>query len=124
VQVVRLYGCYRRPTSRASATGECKLPFAYDRCTSSDAYRIGDQQLCWNRQVRTDLPDAAVWEDVHRLLSEPERVQSAGERRLRGSEPESSQEVEHLSKVVANVKKNDFPIDRCLRGGVARPVGI
>jgi site-specific DNA recombinase len=99
------YGCYGKPTSRASAKGEGRVPYAYYRCTGSDGYRFGGQRLCWNKQVRTDLLDAAVWEDVHRLLSEPERVRSEYERRLRGAEAGPSQDVEHLGKLVNNVKK-------------------
>jgi site-specific DNA recombinase len=99
------YGCYGKPTSRASAKGKGKVPYAYYRCTGSDAYRFGGQRLCWNKQVRTDLLDAAVWEDVRRLLSEPERVRGEYERRLRGAETGPSQEVEHLSKLVSNVKR-------------------
>jgi site-specific DNA recombinase len=99
------YGCYGKPTSRASAKGKGKVPYAYYRCTGSDAYRFGGQRLCWNKQVRTDLLDAAVWEDVRRLLSEPERVRGEYERRLRGAETGPSQEVEHLSKLMSNVKR-------------------
>jgi hypothetical protein len=43
--------------SRAAAKG--KVPYAYYRCTGSDAYRFGGQRLCWNKQVRTDLLDGA-----------------------------------------------------------------
>ncbi|MBV8678789.1 MAG: recombinase family protein [Planctomycetaceae bacterium] len=97
------YGCYGKPTSRASAKG--KVPYAYYRCTGSDAYRFGGQRLCWNKQVRTDMLDAAVWEDVRCLLSEPERVRKEYERRLQGSETGPNQEVQHLGKLVSNVKK-------------------
>src|SRR5215470_103334 len=78
------YGCYGKPTSRASAKG--KVPYAYYRCTGSDAYRFGGQRLRWNKQIRTDVLDAAVWEDVRRLLSEPERIRAEYERRRRGRE--------------------------------------
>src|SRR5262249_36344254 len=47
------YGCYGKPTARASARG--RVPYAYYRCTGSDAYRFGGQRLCWNKQVRTDM---------------------------------------------------------------------
>ena len=97
------YGCYGKPTSRASARG--KVPYAYYRCTGSDAYRFGGQRLCWNKQIRTDMLDDAVWEDVRCVLSEPERVRREYERRLRGAETGPSQEVEHLGKLVGNVKK-------------------
>jgi site-specific DNA recombinase len=97
------YGCYGKPTSRASAKG--KVPYAYYRCTASDAYRFGGQRLCWNKQVRTDVLDAAVWDDVRQLLSEPERVRAEYERRLQGTETGPSHEVEHLNKQVKNLKK-------------------
>ena len=99
------YGCYGKPTSRASAKGKGKVPYAYYRCTGSDAYRFGGQRLCWNKQIRTDMLDAAVWEDVRGLLSEPERVRREYERRLRGAETGPGQEVEHLGKLVSNLKK-------------------
>src|SRR6516164_1902924 len=99
------YGCYGKPTSRASAKGRGRVPYAYYRCTGSDAYRFGGQRLCWNKQVRTDMLDAAVWEDVRRLLSEPERVRKEYERRLQGSETGPNREVQHLDKMVSNVKQ-------------------
>src|SRR3954447_11172255 len=95
----------RSHPSRASAKGQDKVPYAYYRCTGSDAYRFGGQRLCWNKQIRTDMLDAAVWEDVRRLLSEPERVRKEYERRLQGSETGPNQEVQHLAKLASNVKK-------------------
>jgi site-specific DNA recombinase len=97
------YGCYGKPVSRASAKG--KVPYAYYRCTGSDAYRFGGQRPCWNKQVRTDALDAAVWEDVRHLLSEPERVRAEYQRRLQGREGGPGREAEHLNKLIANVKK-------------------
>src|SRR3954452_25122788 len=58
------YGCYGKPTSRAASKGQDRVPYAYYRCTGSDAYRFGGQRLCWNKQVRTDKLDSAVWGDV------------------------------------------------------------
>ena len=49
--------------------------------------------------------DAAVWEDVRQLLSEPERVRAEYERRLQGPETGPSREVEHIDKLISNVKK-------------------
>jgi site-specific DNA recombinase len=97
------YGCYGKPTSRAAAKG--KVPYAYYRCTGSDAYRFGGLRLCWNKQVRTDVLDAAVWEDVRQLLSEPERVRAEYERRLQRPETGAVREVKHLSNMIGNVKK-------------------
>ena len=84
------YGCYGKPTSRASAKGKDKVPYAYYRCTGSDAYRFGGQRLCWNKQIRTDMLDAAVWEDVRRPLvragAGPEGVRTATPRCGDGAE--------------------------------------
>src|SRR3954463_1733859 len=99
------YGCYGKPTSRAASEGEGRVRYAYYRCTGSDAYRFGGQRLCWNKQIRTDMLDGAVWDDVRGLLSEPERVRGEYERRLQGARTGPSQELEHLGKLVSNVKR-------------------
>src|SRR3954454_15749186 len=99
------YGWYGKPPSRAGSAGKGRVPYAYYRCTGSDAYRFGGQRLCWNKQIRTDILDAAVWDDVRGLLTEPERVRGEYERRLQGAQTGPGQEVEHLSNLVSNVKK-------------------
>src|SRR4051794_15953990 len=99
------YGCYGKPTSRAASKGQGRVPYAYYRCTGSDAYRFGGRRLCWNKQIRTDILDAAVWEDVRGLLSEPERVREEYERRLQGAQGGRDQEVEHLGKSINKVKR-------------------
>jgi site-specific DNA recombinase len=98
------YACYGKPVSRASAKG--KTSYAYYRCTGSDAYRFGGQRQCWNKQVRTDLLDAAVWEDVRSLLSEPGRVRAEYERRLRGERSGEGHEASQLSKLIKQVKRS------------------
>jgi site-specific DNA recombinase len=56
--------------------------YAYYRCIGSDAYRFGGVRLCWNKQLRTDLVEQAVWEEVCRLLEHPERLEQEYRRRL------------------------------------------
>jgi site-specific DNA recombinase len=97
------YGCYGKRVSRAAAKGQ--VPYAYYRCTGSDAYRFGGQRLCGNKPVRTDVLDAAVWDDVRQLLSEPERVRAEYERRLQGAGTDPSHETEHINKMINNLKK-------------------
>jgi site-specific DNA recombinase len=98
------YGCYGKPTSRASAKG--RIPYAYYRCTGSDAYRFGGQRLCWNKQVRTDLLDAAVWADVRDLLSEPERIRLEYERRRQQPKSDDGREVDQVTKLINQVKRS------------------
>jgi site-specific DNA recombinase len=97
------YGCYGKPVSRVSAHGRAR--YAYYRCTGSDAYRFGGQRLCGNKPVRTDVLDAAVWEDVRQLLSEPERVRAESERRRRRPETGPGREVDQLNKLINNLKR-------------------
>jgi site-specific DNA recombinase len=98
------YGCYGKPTSRASAKG--RVPYAYYRCTGSDAYRFGGQRICWNKQVRTDILDAAVWEDVRSLLSEPDRIRAEYQRRQKTTKHGHGHEVDQLAKLISQVKKS------------------
>jgi Group II intron, maturase-specific domain len=69
------------PTA-TSARKQHERSYAYYRCIGSDAYRFGGVRLCWNKQLRTDLVDEAVWEEVCRLLSHPERLEQEYRRRL------------------------------------------
>jgi site-specific DNA recombinase len=96
------YGCYSKPVSRTSAKG--KIRYAYYHCTGSDAYRFGGQRLCWNKQIRTDILDASVWNDVSQLLSEPERVRAEYQRRLERSGTNQSHELEHINKVINSTR--------------------
>ena len=52
------------------------------RCLGTDAYRFGGERLCQNTQVRTDLLDLAVWQEVCTLLAHPERLAEEYRRRL------------------------------------------
>jgi site-specific DNA recombinase len=65
-----------------SARKQHERSYAYDRCIGSDAYRFGGVRLCWTKQLRTDLVDEAVWEEVCRLLEHPERLEQEYRRRL------------------------------------------
>ena len=75
------YALYGKPVSRASAKGK-KRTYAYYRCIGTDAYRFGGQRICHNKQVRTDLLEQAVWEDVCSLLAQPHQLEQEYQRRL------------------------------------------
>ncbi len=83
------YSYYGKPIGRSLAK-KMKRHYAYYRCLGSDGYRYGGQRQCDNKQVRTDLLEAAVWEDVAALLSDPDRVRGEYERRLAGGEENNS----------------------------------
>ena len=64
---------YGKPISPSARKGHTRS-YAYYRCIGSDAYRFGGERLCWNKQLRTDLVDEAVWQEVCRLLEDPTRL--------------------------------------------------
>ena len=82
-----------------------KRDYAYYRCVGTDAYRFGGHRICWNQQVRTDLLDAAVWEDVRALLADPERIRVESERRLDRKDSGESREAKQLAALIQRVKR-------------------
>jgi site-specific DNA recombinase len=75
------YAYYGKPISLSAGKGK-RRSYAYYRCTGTDAYRFGGQRVCDNKQVRTDLLEEAVWQDVRLLLTDPQRVEKEYKRRL------------------------------------------
>ena len=45
--------------------------------------RQGFERICWNKELRMDQTDVAVWQEVCRLLEEPERLQQEYRQRLK-----------------------------------------
>lgn len=98
------YGYYGKIHNRKSAgTG---VRYGYYRCTGSDGHRFGGQRLCPNKQVRTDLLDAAVWKDVRCLLSEPERIRDEYQRRCSKTSRDGARAVAQVAKLINQVKKS------------------
>jgi site-specific DNA recombinase len=99
------YGKRLRPSARKGKP----RAYAYYRCLGTDAYRFGGERLCQNTQVRTDLLDLAVWQEVCTVLTPPERLAEEYRRRL---QPEARAKRTPLATVKAQISK--------LRQGVAR----
>jgi site-specific DNA recombinase len=74
------YAYYGKAISPSSRKGHPRA-YAYYRCLGTDAYRFGGQRICPNTQVRTDLVEVAVWEEVCRLLAQPQRLEQEYRRR-------------------------------------------
>jgi site-specific DNA recombinase len=75
------YAFYGKPIRNKAAKGHTRM-YAYYRCLGTDAYRFGGERVCANPQVRTDLLDLAVWQEVCALLAHPERLAEEYRRRL------------------------------------------
>jgi site-specific DNA recombinase len=56
---------------------------AYYRCAGAmNIPRHDFQRVCWNKELRMDQTDAAVWQEVCRLLEEPQRLEQEYRQRL------------------------------------------
>jgi site-specific DNA recombinase len=75
------YAYYGKRLSPSARTGHPRA-YAYYRCLGTDAYRFGGERVCPNTQVRTDLLDLAVWQEVCALLAHPERLAEEHRRRV------------------------------------------
>jgi len=102
------YALYGKRLSPSARKGKSRAYASY-RCLGTDAYRFGGERLCQNTQVRTDLLDLAVWQEVCTLLAHPERLAEEYRRRL---QPGTRTKRTPLSTVESQISK--------LRQGVAR----
>jgi len=102
------YAFYGKRLSPSARKGKPRA-YAYYRCLGTDAHRFGGERLCQNTQVRTDLLDLVVWQEVCTLLAHPERLAEEYRRRL---QPETRAQRTPLATVEAQSSK--------LRQGVAR----
>jgi site-specific DNA recombinase len=70
------YGLYRTSTKTS------KRQILYYRCLGSDRYRHLRGPVCQCRPIRQDYLDELVWQEVMRLLNEPELVRAEIDRRI------------------------------------------
>src|SRR5438132_3826931 len=95
------YAFYGKRQSPSARKGKPRA-YAYYRCLGTDAYRFGGERLCQNTQVRTDLLDLAVWQEVCTLLAHPERLAEEYRRRL---QPGTRTKRTPLSTVESQISK-------------------
>lgn len=103
------YAYYGKAVRQKTDKGQPR-DYAYYRCLGTDAYRFGGERICTNHQVRTDLLDAAVWQEVCALLEAPGRLEEEYRRRLQP--PPLQQAAASLTSLEAQLAKR--------RQGVAR----
>ena len=97
-----------RTSTRSSARN-----IHYYRCLGSDAWRHLGGPVCDNRPVRQDLLDHVVWNEVVRLLEDPDLIQRELDRRLaaaRTSDPTRQRE----KSLQRELRRTRSAIDRLL----------
>lgn len=70
--------CGQTSTTRAGRTHQ------YSFCTGSMFSRCERERVCWNKSVRMGELDAAVWDDVRGVLTDPGRIEAEYRRRCDG----------------------------------------
>src|SRR5262249_60842334 len=70
-----------------------------------EPHRVGGERVCRGRQVRSDLLDAAVWEDVRSLLTDPERLREEYEGRLRRRARGGAREAGQLTALIQRARR-------------------
>jgi site-specific DNA recombinase len=62
-----------------------------------DGYRFAGQRICANTQLRTDVVEVAVWQEVCQLLEAPQRLEREyrrrGQARPRGAKWETPESL-------------------------------
>jgi len=94
---------YYRTSTRTS-----KRKLYYYRCLGSDDYRYENGRVCSSRPIRQDYLDAVVWEQVIKLLEDPEIVRSEIRRRIKEIHNASpiKKRKETLEKEIIRVNKS------------------
>jgi len=98
------YAYYGRQISKAAAKGK-RRGYVYYRCVGTDSYRFGGQRVCSNKQVRSDMLEEAVWQDVCSLLKDPERIEQEWQRRLTAKPDVGWNGTEQLRSTIDKVRR-------------------
>lgn len=100
------YAYYGKALSPSARKGHPR-DYAYYRCIGSDAYRFGGQRICFNKQIRTDRLDQAVWQEVCCLLKNPHRLAEEYQRRLNALQLKTKEnEASSIEKQIMQLRKN------------------
>jgi len=59
--------------------------YFYYRCTGTDSYRFGGNKMCDSKQVNANAIEQVVWEEVKKLISNPQRIFDEYQQRLQES---------------------------------------
>ena len=95
------------------STRTSKRKLYYYRCLGSDGWRHLKHAVCDSTPVRQDYLDELVWQEVMRLLENPNLVQAEIDRRLQAAKQAdpSQQRLQHLCREQSRMEKG---VDRLL----------
>src|SRR6516165_3893299 len=99
------YACHGMSVSHSRRDGT-RRSYCYYRCGGAESARFGGHKICPNKQVRSDLLEEAVWDDVCAVLTDPQKVEEEYRRRLDGGDRSSRPAVgPSLDKLIRKVRR-------------------
>jgi site-specific DNA recombinase len=113
------YGKTASPSKRDSSKGV----YCYYRCIGTDGYRFDGHAVCDNPQIRGDALEQAVWDRVHALLEDPDRVAGEYHRRLLRTQAHAdrSEDVLQLERQIARLQRGIGRLIDSYAEGVIEP---
>ena len=74
------YAYYGKPVIKEK--GDKIHHYTYYRCAGTDSNHFGGNKICNNNQIRADILETAIWEEVKHLLKNPHRILEEYQRRI------------------------------------------
>ena len=94
-------------------------PYKYYRCTGTRRNAFSDSQpRCHTSALRMHQTDEAVWEDVMRLLEDPQRLAGEYERRLQGNRQDETSLTYQLEKMIQSQRRSISRLIDAYSGGL------
>jgi len=99
---------YYRTSTRTS-----RRKIYYYRCLGSDDYRYTNGRICQNKPIRQDYLDGVIWQQVIRLLEDPELIRRETHRRVQ--ETQNSNPTRKRKEVLdREITRNQKSIEKLL----------
>ena len=86
------------------------MDFSYYRCSGTDGYRFGGERICSNTQVRADTLENQIWENVCKILRNPEILEGEDQ----NSSSQSTSVEANVDTLIAQRQKLQHGIDRLI----------
>jgi len=99
-----------------------RAEYAYYRCGEAMPTASAASGSVGNKPLRTDRLEAAVWNEVGRLLAEPARLAHEYQRRLDAVQaPPAEADAALVDQQIAKLRQGHCPLDRRVCRGLSRP---
>lgn len=92
-------------TTTRTRAGQVGPTYQYYLCTGSMFGRCDRERVCWTKSVRMAELDAAVWDDVREVLTDPARIEAECRRRCDGNPAGQAETGESPDRLVEAARR-------------------